>query len=276
VSARRRNGRSGRRRRAIALALGAILAAAAALGGGLIRRGRGERQRRAEQAESARAQAESRRAAADGQRALQARELGRLRGPPSRVGELLAALARATPPAIVLREVTCREDSFVIRGHLEGAVESAGALLLHFRRELGPAEAPWQISEAPAGPAEFTWSGTFARPAIPATEALGPTLAAARAALRPAAAFDAWLQGWGPCWKVRAHSSEREPGLEVRHYALAYEPAPLGAWSDIVRTLQALAAEPGLSVDRLVLAAAPDGADAFTQAQLTLTARLRP
>ncbi len=62
----------------------------------------------------------------------------------------------------------------------------------------------------------------------------------------------------------------------MRHYALAYAQPSLGAWSDIVQALRAMEAEPGVSVDSFVLAAAPDGSDAFTQAQLTLTARLRP
>jgi hypothetical protein len=72
-----------------------------------------------------------------------------------------------------------------------------------------------------------------------------------------------------------AQSTDRFPDLEVRHWALAYPHPTLGSWSDIVQTVRRLCAEPGVTIDSLVLAAAPDGSDAFTQAQITVTARLR-
>jgi hypothetical protein len=259
----------------MALAAGGILTLAALLLLGRQQRGRAERRRHLEQEGAARAQAEGRRAAEEGRREREARDLGRVRGPPSHVGELLAALARATPPDILLREVTCREDEFILRGRVEAADEAVGNLLLRFHRELCPPGAPWQIPEPASGPADFAWHGLFARPSPEAGD-LEPALAAARAALRPPAAFEAWLRRWSSRWRILALSSERGPGVELRHCALACAPAPLGAWSEIVQTLQAIDAQPGLSVDSLILVAAPEGADAFLQAQLTLTARLRP
>jgi hypothetical protein len=274
VSGPRSQGVRRRRRRKLALALGGILAVAAAAGLGWRREGRADHERLAEQAD-ARARAEDLRASQAAKQDRLIRKLHRLQGPPARVGALLAALSRATPPAILLREVACQEENFTIRGCARGTGTAAGDLF-RFRRELCPPEAPWQVPEPPAGTAEFTWRGAFARPADPAAGALDPAVAEARAALRPAPAFDAWLRGWSPRWRILAHSAEASPEVELRHYALAYAQPTLGAWSDIVQAVRAAEAEPGVSVDSLVLAAAPDGADAFAQAQLTLTARLRP
>ncbi len=274
MSGPRSQGARCRRRRKLALAAGGILALGAAAGLGWRYQGRADRQRLAEEA-SVRARAEDLRASQAAKQDRLIRELHRLQGPPARVGALLAALARTTPPAILLREVACQEESFAIRGRAGDSGTAAGDLF-RFRRELCPPEAPWQVQEPPAATAEFTWHGSFSRPADPAAGALEADLAAARARLRPAAAFDAWLRGWSPHWGVLASSGEHSPEVELRHCALAYAQPSLGAWSDIVQAVRAMEAEPGVSVDSLVLAAAPDGADAFTQAQLTLTARLRP
>lgn len=276
MSAGRARNDAARRRRRLGLALAGMLLAGAGLGLALASRGR---QRRAAEAgaERARVEAGHLRAAQEKRERL-ARALERLRGRPALAGELLAALARATPPEITLREVSCHEDAFLIRGHAHAAGGAPGDPLRRFRRELCPPEAPWRIPDPPnAEPADFTWRGSFLYPPPPAGDlpALEAQLAAARAALRPAGAFEAWWRAWSRSWNLLAQSTEREPGLEVRHYALAYAQPRLGAWSDLVRALQLLGTEPGLTVDSLVLAA-PEGAEAFTQAQLTLTARLRP
>jgi hypothetical protein len=101
-------------------------------------------------------------------------------------------------------------------------------------------------------------------------------LSMARAALPAAATFDDWLSRLSANWTVLASATERYPGLVVRRYALAYNHPTLRSWPDIVGTVKILCMEPGLTLDSLSLAAAPGGADAFVQAQLTLTARLRP
>jgi hypothetical protein len=109
-----------------------------------------------------------------------------------------------------------------------------------------------------------------------AVDRLEERLSAARSALPAADRFDDWLARQDRSWTILASATDRYPGLEVRRVVLAYNHPTLGAWSDIVETARALCAEPGLTVDSLSLAAAPDGSDAFIQAQITLTARLRP
>jgi hypothetical protein len=281
VSGRRKEGRRASRRQRLRRLLGAALL----LGGAslLFFRWRGEGARaRAERAGAERAlsesRAHSRRAALEEKRAGLARALARIQGPPARAAELLAALARATPADIALREVACEEDGFTLRGHDYDAADGLEASLLRFRRDLCPATAPWQLSDpGPAG-ADFTWHGSWARPGIPEGEpdALEAQLAAARAALRPAEACDAWMREWSGHWKILARSAEHWPELELRHYLLTYAQPRLRAWSDIVKTLQLLGAQPGLTVDHLILAGAPEGTDAFSRAEISLTARLRP
>ncbi len=101
-------------------------------------------------------------------------------------------------------------------------------------------------------------------------------LSSTRAGLPAAELFDAWLARRSRNWTLLASATDRYPGLEIRRCALAYNHPSLGAWPDIVETIKSLCAEPGLTLDSLSLAAAPDGSDAFVQAQVTLTARLRP
>jgi hypothetical protein len=101
-------------------------------------------------------------------------------------------------------------------------------------------------------------------------------LAVERALLPAAAGFDAWLARECGDWTVLASATDRYPGLEVRRYALACNHPTLRSWPGILQTTRVLCTRPGLSVDSLSLAAAPDGSDAFVQAQITLTARLRP
>jgi len=109
-----------------------------------------------------------------------------------------------------------------------------------------------------------------------AVSRLEDQLSIARESLPAAPDFEAWLARECGNWTSLASATDRYPGLEVRHYALAYSHPTLRAWSDILQTARSLCARPGVSVDSFSLAAAPDGADAFVQAQITLTARLRP
>jgi hypothetical protein len=100
-------------------------------------------------------------------------------------------------------------------------------------------------------------------------------VSAARALLPLQKDFDAWMGGWPGSWTVLAHSEELRPGFEARHYALAFNHPELRSWSDIVRTVEAICSEPGVTLDSLSLAASPEGTDAFAEAQITLTIRLR-
>jgi hypothetical protein len=101
-------------------------------------------------------------------------------------------------------------------------------------------------------------------------------LAAARARLPPAPGFDAWLQGACRSWMVATRSTGSAGDLELRQYGLVYDHPRMNSWPDITASLQALCAEPGLTIDRLEIAAAPDGADAFQQVEIRLTVLLRP
>jgi hypothetical protein len=70
--------------------------------------------------------------------------------------------------------------------------------------------------------------------------------------------------------------SDRRSGYELRHYSLRYANPRLGDWPEIVASIRGLCDEPALTIDRLVLTAAPDGAAVFSRAELGLTIRLKP
>jgi hypothetical protein len=100
-------------------------------------------------------------------------------------------------------------------------------------------------------------------------------LATARLRLPPEGTFDAWIQGTCRNWTVEMRRDESGPGPGTRHYALAYNHPTLASWPDILETTRVLGAVPGLSLDTLVMAAGPEGAEAFQEVRITLTARLR-
>jgi hypothetical protein len=88
--------------------------------------------------------------------------------------------------------------------------------------------------------------------------------------------FDARIGTLYGGWTVLAQSEDSLPGLETRHYALACDHPRLRAWPDIVRTVGALCDQPGVTVDSLSLESGPEGDGDFSEAQITLTVRLRP
>jgi hypothetical protein len=209
--------------------------------------------------------------------------------------ELLMALAKATPPDIVLRELVCDGAGFRLRGRVFERAGRPDSPLIQFCRDLAPPGAPWRFPNAPdVDGAEFAWRGLFLTEDAGPGNAGGPgassgpagaepedaarwekITSAARSRLPSEREFDGETEELGRHWTVLARSSDRFPGLEVRHCALAYNQPTLGSWSDIANTVKAICAEPGVTLDGLDLAAAPDGGDAFNQAQIMLTARLR-
>jgi hypothetical protein len=209
--------------------------------------------------------------------------------------ELLLALARATPANISLSELRCDGKGFLLLGHVYEKADRPDSPLIQFCRDLTPAESPWRFSVGPEiVEGNFSWRGTFQTMVgtlerdggskmspLPAdTGTIGADqwkemVASARTQLPAEGDFTVVAEPWNRHWIVLAQSDDRFPDIEVRHRALAYPHPTLGSWTDIVQTVRGLCAEPGVSVDSLVLAAAPDGTDAFTQAQLTVTARLR-
>jgi hypothetical protein len=96
----------------------------------------------------------------------------------------------------------------------------------------------------------------------------------ARSRLPTAEACDDRLRELGRTWTVRAGPVERFDGVEIRAFALSWVRPRLEAWPDILATIQALCEQPGLTVQRLDLAADP-GADAFSKAEVDLLLRLR-
>jgi hypothetical protein len=149
-------------------------------------------------------------------------------------------------------------------------VLAAGSCVFYSRSRpapsaIAPEDAAWQRQEAAlAGDTPET----VAR--------LETQLAAARARLPAAKAFDALVQGECPNWIVETRSIESLPEIEVRHYGMVFDHPKMSSWPDILETIRILCAEPGLTIDSLALTAAPDGADAFEQVEVNLTVQLRP
>jgi hypothetical protein len=284
-------------RRTLGLGL-ALLLALGALGAiAIARHRRTEALRQAEREREVRALGREAAAAAlsaEARRERLRRALARVEVPPQYHSALLDALARAAPTTIALRELRCEGGGFLLRGHVYEGAGRPDSPLPAFRQDLAAIGAPWRLSDDTRGEAaDFTWRGVFStgipaparadgpKPALlpdtaSALSTLEDQLLDARARLPSAQAFEHGLAEGCGFWTVLTRSAERFPDLEIRHYALARVRPPLGAWSEIVATIRLLCAQPGLSVDSLVLAAAPDGSDAFAQAQVTLTARLRP
>jgi hypothetical protein len=234
------------------------------------------RRRERDQAEAA---ARAARAADEQQRALE-RAVERLQPRPTRIADLLAALARATPPEVTLQAATCAGDRFELRGRVHESGAAAAALLQRYRRELAGDGAGWVLAPVEPGggaPANFTWDGRFLRPEPPPLTLPGweDRLAAAQAAEPTVTTFEAWLAAWGGRWVPTGGSEEIWPDLVLRHYAFASADRRLGAWSAIVAALQAASRQPGVTVDSVALAV-PETGERFTQADVTLTARLRP
>lgn len=94
--------------------------------------------------------------------------------------------------------------------------------------------------------------------------------------LATAGACDAWVAGLGGDWIVRTRSAESVDGIEIRRYGLVRRNSALGSWPGIVGTIRALGARPGVSVDGVAITAGPEGSDSFEQAEISLSARLRP
>jgi hypothetical protein len=210
--------------------------------------------------------------------------------------ELLQTLARITPSAIVLRQLRCDAVGFCLRGHVDEHMDRPDSPLLQFCRDLAQPTAPWRFQSSPEITADdFTCRGVFrTKPPYPdadrGTEAVAPPngrdaaaagewearLSSARTALLTPKDFDKSSENWNHNWTLLAQSTEPCLDVELRHYTWAYKHPALKAWSDILQTIRQVCAEPGVTIDALVLATAPDGGDSFTQAQINLTVRLRP
>jgi hypothetical protein len=284
---------SARFRRRLGLAGGLlILAGIVALTAGLWRRQAFWR-RQSEDADEQRARLERLLESRGSDRELRERLEGALRlceRPPQHQSELLETLAAEIPRALTLTSVTCEEGRFTIRGRIDDAT---GDPLPSFCQNLAAGDPPWRIEEPGGSPAkpqvsasQFVIRGVFADPdrlktagaGIPpeSLSALEARWSAARARLSASDAFETWLKTSAGRWIVELRSTESSPDFGMRHYALDYRNPALDAWADILRTAQILCAEPALTIDRLDLEAAPEGADTFRRVEIALTARVLP
>lgn len=202
--------------------------------------------------------------------------------PPQHHAELLLALLRATPRAIVVRRLAANGGDFTIEGSVLPGADPAENPLAALRHGLSAPEAPWTLpggQPAPQGP-DFAILGRFRESepfpdCTPALPELAARLAERRSLLRSEANFDSHARPWGPHWVVTRQSRESAFGWEVRRYDLAYDRARLDDWPDIVETVKTCCGEPGLTIDRLALASPPEGCENFLQAEISLTVRLR-
>ena len=279
------------RRRIAAVAGFTFLAGLAALGWSWrLHRERGWRQQADAVARRLRLQGETAAGLARRNQARQlAAELTAAASPPQHHAEWLLALAQATPPTIILQRLATRGETFTIAGHILPSADPAGNPLAALRRSLSTPETPWTLQgqdpaaaeDAGAAGSDFIARGRFrtnepaASGAAPLEE-LAAKLAEERSRLPSATAFDAGVRPWGRHWIAMRQSGEHQSGWEVRRYDLAYDHPRLDDWPDIVDMVEACCRAPGVTIDRLALASAPESGESFSQAEVSLTVRLRP
>jgi hypothetical protein len=206
-------------------------------------------------------------------------------------GDFLLALASSVPKSAVLNEVSVDGGRITVTGRICDRSARSGDVAAKLCSDLAPPGVPWALrpdSTPPAG-SDFILRGSFGPkspvpdpPAAPGDtpDALARSeagFAAACAQLPAAGAFEERLSSL--CrggWTAAGPTSDRRSGYELRHYSLRYANPRLGDWPEIVASIRGLCDEPALTIDRLVLTAAPDGAAAFSRAELGLTIRLKP
>ena len=200
--------------------------------------------------------------------------------------EFLRTLAQTIPATIALQTLTIEQGRFTVAGQVYEGAGAPDGPLPRFWRALGAPEVPWILSALPVKMtgAEFALDGSFrippaavAAPGIGDADAIAEregVLARALGQLPTARAFDAQAPEWSQNWTISHRSVVPFPGLEVRRYGLALDRST--SWSQLMETIKAFCAEPGLTIDRLELVAVPDGSGDFRQAEIELTVRLEP
>ncbi|HVW22218.1 MAG TPA: hypothetical protein VHC86_13480 [Opitutaceae bacterium] len=267
-----------RRRRLLAMGAVALLALAAVFAAWRAHVAAADQRRQSRIREAAGAAARDSELAAARQLEAINRAVAEALPPRYRLDLLLLALSRATPPGVCLREVSSQGPDFLVRGRIGGPEEPAGDPLRRMREALAAGDAAWSWRETPA-PAgrDFLWRGCFrAAEEPPAARTAGEgaaRLAQARGQLPERGPAEGALALLMRGWTEAPGDAPGAAGWRVRRFSL--DRPPLAAWSGIVATVRALAAEPGLTLEAIELEAGDEGAGAFAQARLDVELRWR-
>lgn len=206
-------------------------------------------------------------------------------------GDFLTALATSVPKSAVLSEAAVDDGRITLCGRVCDHSVRCGEVAAKVCADLAPSGVPWALrpDPLPSGGSDFVLRGSFdPRPAAQepsaavedTPDALARSekgFAAACARLSAAGSFEERLGAL--CrrgWTASEPATDRRDGYELRHYSLRRANPRLSDWSEIVASVRVLCGEPGLTIDRFLLTAAPDGAAVFIRAELGLTVRLRP
>ena len=258
--------------RPLALAACFALGLAALLAGWRIRETATDRRRQRLFQETATAAARDAQLASARKRDEINRALARASPPRYRLDLLLLALARATPAEICLREIASQGPDFLIRGRMVGAETVTGDPLGTFKQELAAHAAAWDWTETPpcAG-GGFLWRGRFRAEAPPSAhtpEEGAARLAQAVARLPAREQAEASIRFLTRDWAGGPEGPADEAGRQDYQFSPANR--RLAAWSDIVGTVQALAAAPGVTLEGMELEAGDEGSDVFAQARIEI------
>ncbi len=207
-------------------------------------------------------------------------------------GDFLIALAGSFPRNAVLGEVAINDGQITLSGRVSDRGVLPGEAAARLCADLAPPGAPWalQSDPPPPGGSGFVLRGSFVRrPAAPEQPRAAPGdtpdalergeagFAEACARLSPTGSFGERLSALERRgWTAAGLATDRRNGYELRHYLLRYRNPRLGDWPEIVASIRVICDEPGLTIERLFLTAAPDGAAVFIRAELGLTVRLKP
>jgi hypothetical protein len=207
-------------------------------------------------------------------------------------GDFLVALASSVPRSAVLNEVSIDGGRITVTGRICDRSARPGDVAARLCADLSPHGAPWALrpdSTPPSG-SDFALRGSFGpKSPVPEQPAASPgetpdalarseaAFAAACAHLPAAASFEERLSALRRGgWTAAGPTSDRRSGYELRHCSLRHANPRLADWPEIVASIRSLCDEPALTIDRLILTAAPDGSAVFSRAELGLTIRLKP
>ena len=208
------------------------------------------------------------------------------------LGDFLYALAASFPRSAVLCEIAFSDGQIVLSGRIcDRSVRTADAAA-KLCSELAPSGAQWSLrpDPPPSGDLDFVLRGSLGRHREGAGDkpaASGDTpqslqqseagFARACSRLQTGASFEEKLAALARRGWISAEPGvDRRNGYELRSYVLRLANPRLGDWPEIVASIRLLCGEPGLTIERFHLTAAPDGAAAFVRAEVGLTVRLKP